>query len=100
MNQQVHDIIVHELTELNKELDYDFLQDVGPNTPLYGKDDSLDSLSLINFIMSVEKTVNGEFNVRVNLADPEAMTAEDSPYNNVGAFMAFVEAKLTDTEGS
>lgn len=97
MNQQIHDIIVRKLTELNEELDYDFLQDIRSTTTIYGKDDSLDSLSLIKFIMSVEKAVNVEFNTRVNLADPEAMTAAHSPYSNVGTFVAFVEAKIGNT---
>lgn len=94
LESKLLEIITREITLLNEELDYDHLRDVSSATPIYGAEDSLDSLSLINLIMAVERAVNSEFDKKVRLADPQAMSAEPSPYRDVASFLAFTRQKL------
>lgn len=96
MKEQVFKIIAAALEELNEELDYDELRDVTPDTPIFGGDSGIDSLSLVRLVIDVEGRASDAFDAQVTLADEKAMSSRNSPYRNVGAFTDFVVACLKE----
>ena len=96
MKDQVFKIIADALEELNEELDYDELNHITAETPIFGGDSGIDSLSLVRLVVDVEGRVSEAFDAEVTLADEKAMSSRNSPYRTVASFTDFVVACLKD----
>jgi len=90
MKEQVFNIIKAALEELNEELEYEELNEVSSDTPIFGGDSGIDSLSLVRLVVEVEAEVSEAFDAEVTLADEKAMSSRNSPYRNVATFTDFV----------
>jgi acyl carrier protein len=94
VREKIFEIVKTSISNLNEELCYESLNDVSDATPIYGGAEGIDSLSLVMLVSEVEGEVNDEFDASVLLASEKAMSMKNSPYNSVGAFVAFIEAEL------
>lgn len=94
MRKKVFVIVTAAVDELNEELQYDTLENVSDNTPLFGGEDGIDSLSLVRLIVDIEQRVDEEFSKSVSLADERAMSAKRSPYRSAGSLADFVTQHL------
>ena len=94
MKDKVFEIISEAIAELNEELEYEELENVTADTPIFGGETGIASLSLVSIVVEVESNVNEAFDANVTLADEKAMSSRNSPYRNVAAFTDFVLAKL------
>ena len=96
MKERVFEIISAAIEELNEELEYEELENVTADTPIFGGESGIDSLSLVSLVVEVEANVNEAFDANVTLADEKAMSSRNSPYRNVASFTDFVIARLGD----
>jgi len=96
LRNQVFKIIESTVTEMNEELDYDSLREVNDDTPLFGGEDGVDSLSLVSIIISIESGIFNELDKSVTLADEKAMSMHNSPYRTVGALLDFTMQRLEE----
>lgn len=94
MKDRVRALVVKGVSSINEELNYDHLNNPSDETPLFGGDQGIDSLSLVTLIVNLEGAVEKEFGKRVLLSDEKAMSARRSPYRSVGALVEFIEGKL------
>ena len=94
MKEKVFEIISAAIEELNEELEYEELENVTADTPIFGGETGIDSLSLVSLVVEVEGNVNEAFDANVTLADEKAMSSRNSPYRNVASFTEFVLARL------
>lgn len=94
MKEKVFEIISAAIEELNEELEYEELENVTAETPIFGGETGIDSLSLVSLVVEVEGNVNEAFDSNVTLADEKAMSSRNSPYRNVASFTEFVVARL------
>ena len=94
MREKLFEIIESAIELLNEELDYESLEDVGEETPIFGGHDGIDSLSLIVLITDIEKRIKKELGVKIILADESAMARSESPYSNVGNLLDFAMERL------
>ena len=53
------------------------------DTVLFGEAGALDSLGLVNLIVTVEQNLEEEFGVELALADEKAMSMRNSPFRSV-----------------
>ena len=53
------------------------------NTKLFGSGSTIDSLTLVSFIVELESVFSAEHNVDIVLTDDRAMTREKSPFDSV-----------------
>ena len=91
MNEAViQQIISDALKSLNTELPDDKQIAIGPNTPLFGSNAEIDSLSLVSLIVDVETALNGEHDLEISLTDDRAMTREVSPFSDVQALKDYI----------
>jgi acyl carrier protein len=63
---------------------------VDESTPLIGRDSVLDSLGLVQLIVTVEQRLQEEHGVSVTVADDRAMSQKSSPFRTVGALADYV----------
>ena len=61
-----------------------------PHTILYGTNGVLDSLGFVDFVVSVEERINDIFGLNITLADENAMSQEDNPFETVDSLAHFI----------
>jgi acyl carrier protein len=88
--EQVQAIIYRALEALNAERDADDQVPLSPETPLFGVDAALDSLSFVSLITDVETTLSLEHGLDVGLADDRALSRPESPYATVATLRDYV----------
>lgn len=89
-------IILHALDGINEEREADDRFDVGPETPLFGTDSSLDSLALVSLIVDVEAEVSGAAGRDICLTDDRAMSRVESPFRTVRTLHGYVLELLAE----
>ena len=94
MEDKIIEIISQVIEEINEDLEYDHLRSVNMDTPLFGGDESIDSISLAILITEVELLIEEKFNQKVILADEKAMSMKKSPYRNMENLVNFIKNKL------
>lgn len=82
-------IIFSAIDEVNEQLPKNMQLEKSEDTIFYGNDGKLDSLGLVNFIVSVENGLEDE-GINVVLADEKAMSQANSPFKNVNTLANFI----------
>ena len=82
------------IDEINETLRPDRQLQKSVETHLFGKQGKLDSLGLVNFIVSLEQGVADEFGLAVTLADEKAFSRETSPFRTVDSLADYVIERL------
>jgi len=83
-------IVLGALENLNAELDEADQVQIGPTTPLFGDDATLDSLSLVSVIVDVETALTMKWDAPISLTDDRAMSRAISPFDSVGTLTDYV----------
>jgi acyl carrier protein len=86
----VLDIILRALQNLNDELPDDEKFEAGADTPLFGADATLDSLSLVSVIVDVEGDVSTALGRQISLTDDRAMSQKVSPFDTVRTLTDYI----------
>jgi acyl carrier protein len=95
-NAAVMEIIFKALRSLNEELDEDKRVAIAADTPLFGPEASLDSLSLVSVIVDVEAGVADELGRTVSLTDDRAMSRAVSPFSDAQALTDYIVELLSE----
>jgi len=96
MNKKVLDLIYQSVDEINNDDDQEKKLEKSPDTILLGAGSFLDSLGLVNFIISVEQNINDSCNAAIALADERAMTQEHSPFGSIKALTSYIDMLLKE----
>lgn len=59
-------------------------------TILFGQGSTIDSLTLVSFIVDLESLLSDEFSQTISLTDDRAMTREKSPFNSVNDLAEYI----------
>jgi acyl carrier protein len=57
--------------------------ELGPDTPLLGREGVVDSLGLVSVVVAVEQALADELGIAVSLADDRAFSRKSSPFRTV-----------------
>ena len=79
MKEKIIKILYSSIDEINKLYSENKKMEKSTKTVLFGSSGSLDSLGLVNFIVSTEEKIQDEFDVLISLADERAMSKSESP---------------------
>lgn len=90
MKTKVEKLIFDAIEEMNTDIENKIPLDKGNNTPLFGKKGVLDSLGLVNLVVSVEAAIEDEFGVTVTIADERAMSQKNSPFKTIGTLADYI----------
>ena len=98
MKQKITQIINVAVDEVNEYAPEN--QQVAKDTTaaLWGASGSLDSLALVNFIVSIEQKLQQKFNQHITLLDNENVFSnqEQSPFSSIGALCIYIEKLLAE----
>jgi acyl carrier protein len=93
MNDTILNIIYNAIDELNEHRASGNLIKKNGDTVLLGKNSALDSLSLINFIVSVEQKIEEKFDKEISITDENTLNGSESPLNSINLLTEHI-AKL------
>ncbi len=96
MRSRIREALYQAVDVTNAGLDPDKRLAKSEDTPLYGEMNTLDSLSLVTLIITVEQKITGEFGVPITLADERSMLQEPSPFETIGSLMNYIELLLQE----
>jgi len=96
--QGVFQAILATIDELNETMPDNCKLDKSAETRLFGDQGKLDSLGLVNLIVSLEQHVADQFGLAVTLADEKALSRKSSPFRTVETLTDYVIEKLTDSD--
>lgn len=72
--------------------------DLGPETPIFGRGALLDSLGLATLVMELEARIEEAHDVTVVIADDRAMSRRNSPFRTLASLVDYVEERLREAE--
>tara|TARA_Y100001970_G_scaffold286159_1_gene407657 strand:- start:20913 stop:21203 length:291 start_codon:yes stop_codon:yes gene_type:complete len=91
MKKKIQELIFSSINELNEILEDDKKISLSEKTILLDPSGGLDSLSFFNFILSLEKKINGEFHKNIILTDLDQIDYNDNPFKNVQKMTNHIE---------
>lgn len=96
MNEKVIQLIFNVIDEVNEELPESSRLEKSPDTVLFGESGKLDSLGLVNLIVAVEESLEGEFGEPISLSDEKAMSQKRSPFKTVKSLADYITLMLEE----
>lgn len=98
MNDEVRirEAVYQAIDELNDILPPQRQLKKSPETVLYDTGGRLDSLELVNLIVTTEQNIEDEFGLPLTLADERAMSQRNSPFRTVGSFLQYISLLLQE----
>ncbi len=94
MNNKAFELVKSAIEELAAELGYDQLRKVTAETPLFGGDQGVDSLTLVRLIADIERLAEDTFGKQIVLADELAMSRRSSPFRTVGSLSELLQEQI------
>lgn len=91
MENQIQSVIFENIKKIKPSIQKTNLSET---TSLFGSESELDSLDLINLIVSIERDLSTQLNIEVTLADDEALSQEVSPFTSVRTLIDYIQ-KIT-----
>ena len=98
MKKQLLETIYKSLDEINENLNNAQKLIKDKNTVLFGKDGQLDSLGLVNFLVTIEQNIEDEFDVSITIADEKAMSQKRSPFRTIGTLADYIDMLLRENQ--
>lgn len=66
-------------------------------TILMGAEGLLDSIDLVNLVISLEQYIEDSHNITITIADEKAMSQKRSPFRTIGSLAKYVELLINET---
>ena len=90
VDEKVIGLIFNVVDEINQQLSKNNQLKKSTETILFGKSGILDSLGLVNFIVSTEQKIEEEFGTTISLTDEKAMSQKNSPFKSIGTLADYI----------
>jgi acyl carrier protein len=91
---EIIEIIFKSIEDINKENDIEILKDL--KTKLFGSDSELDSILLVNLIVSIEENIEEISGEYLPIADERAFSLEESPFKSIGTLSDHIYTLLNE----
>jgi acyl carrier protein len=95
-NEKVQKAIFSAVEGINTQLTDEEKLEINKDSILYGSKGKLDSLGLINLIVTVEQNIEDDFDITITLADERAMSQEHSPFRTIKTLTDYIEILLEE----
>jgi acyl carrier protein len=91
--EKIKEIICASLDEVNTMLPPE--RQLAKNSHTNITNDFLDSLSMINFIVTIEQLLLDEYGVHVNLSDQSTFNSDFNPFETIDILTEYIFQRLT-----
>lgn len=92
--KDILEIIFNCIEEINQQNGTEITKDI--NTKLFGSESDLDSLGLVNLIVSLEEAINDKYNISISIADEKAMSQKQSPFKSIETLTDYLLKLITE----
>jgi acyl carrier protein len=89
-DERVVKAIFSAIDEVNQQLPREQRLEKSTHTVLLDESGKLDSLGLVNLIVSTEQNIEEEFGIAISLVDEEALSQENGPFRNVSTLLCYI----------
>ena len=96
VDEKVTGLIFNVVDEINQQLPKNNQLKKSTDTILFGKSGVLDSLGLVNFIVSTEQKIEEELETTISLTDEKAMSQKNSPFKSIGTLADYIVSILKE----
>ena len=83
-------IVLETLRELGEDIGKSELTTANEATRLFGAQNTLDSMNLVNFIADIEERISDDFEIDITLANQSAMSRTHSPFRHVSSCIDYI----------
>ena len=94
MDERVLRAIFSAIDDVNIQLAKDQQLEKSVGTVLFGQSGKLDSLGLINLIVTTEQKIEEEYGAVITLANESAMSQDNSPFRTIGTCAEYTASLL------
>jgi len=81
---------------VNEDLPHDRRLIKAPETRLLGSQSVLDSMQLVNLIITTEREIENVFGVALTLADARALSMKASPFRSIRALADYIALRIVE----
>lgn len=96
---QLETCVLQAVKELNEQLPSEQQIEESGKAKLFGREAPLDSIGLVNLIVTVEEQISDELDVELTLANEKAMSRRTSPFQSVETLIEFIEELIREEQG-
>ena len=96
MIDNIYKSIYKSIDEVNSQMSKDEQLIKSPDTVLYGESSSIDSIGLINIIVTVEQNIEDDLEKSITLADQKAMSQKQSPFKTVESLAKYIQILIEE----
>ena len=96
--EQITQSIYDAIDQVNEDLPTTKQLEKTLETALFGKYSSLDSLDLVDLILTIEQSLEDTFRVSLTLADEKALSEKSSPFRTVNTLSDYIYKLLEDNK--
>jgi len=89
-------VIFEVVDELNEQFSNTHKLQKDRDTVLFGKSGKLDSLDMINLMVTTEEKLSDEFGMVISITDERAMSQANSPFRTIGTLADYVATLLQE----
>lgn len=90
--QSVTKIIYETIDEINLLLSDEMKLDKSLNTVIFGENGKLDSLGMVNFIVSLEDKIKENLGFEISLSDGKVISEKNSPLSTIKALSDYISS--------
>ena len=88
--EKISDLIIKTLNDLIDTFPEAERFTPNNNTILFGQGSTIDSLTLVSFVVDLEAILSTEFSQDISLTNDQAMTREKSPFSSVNDLAEYI----------
>ena len=96
INKTIEKLIFDSVDEINIQLPDNKELTKSKNTALFGNTGQLDSLGLVNLLVTIEQNIEDKFDINITIADEKAMSQKHSPFRTIGSLVDYIEMILKE----
>ena len=95
-NKKIENLIFNAVEEINSQLPDEKQLIKSTKTTLFGREGNLDSLELVNLVVTIEQNIEDIFDLSITIADERAMSQQYSPFRTIGSLADYIEMLLKE----
>ncbi len=100
VKRKIKQVIIDTIEEINRLIQKDHQLEKSTETVLFGNNGKLDSLGLINLLVTVEQNIEDEFDINLTIADERAMSQKQSPFRTIGTLVDYIDILLKESQAN
>jgi len=89
-------LVYDAIDEINKENSKKQKITKSLDTVLYGGQNNLDSLGLVNLIVNIEEKIEDNLGITIDLTDDKAMSQKRSPFRTIETLVDYITKNLEE----